>query len=94
MSQEREKTRERERERGCGESVFCIKEIEEIGRQPEAATVKDTHTNTHLRLICTLVSQHSFTRSKECFTLRPHTTVVVSHILGKKIISSVFYFYI
>ncbi len=52
MSQEREKTRER----GCGESAFCIKEIEEIGRQPEAATVQDTHTNTRLRLRCTLVS--------------------------------------
>ncbi len=46
MSQEREKN-ERERERGCGESAFCIKEIEEIRRQPEAVqSSRHTHEYT------------------------------------------------
>lgn len=58
MSQEREKTRER----GCGESAFGIKEMEEIGRQPEAATVQDTHTRKHVSdgdvLLCISTVSH------------------------------------
>lgn len=86
--------KKQERERGCGESAFGIKQIEEIGRQPEAATVQDTHTHTRLRQRWALVSQHRLAERKECLILKQQTTVLVSYRLQKINNFQIFYFYV